>query len=231
MVRDVQKIIQSLIHSEYEKSTRHYNNDKSMTPPVVTLSRDAGSGGREIACRLAEQLGVEMWDRQILDAVSESANVSPQLMEELDDRVRNRKDAWLENLITGQNAFPSAYRHHLINVALALAEQGAVIVGRGTHLFFVHKPVFRIRIVGSPRLCAERVMKRDSVGFDEAMAWVKSTNKERADFIMQAFGHGIDETNSFDLIINTDRYQERWDDVVEVIMKGIQTSNVFQLKR
>jgi cytidylate kinase len=215
---DAQKLIQSLVRSEYLKGRQ---DKPGQARPVVTLSRDLGAGGAEVARLLGARLKVEVWDRRLLDAVAESTQVSAELLSQLDERVRSRKDSWIYNLLSNQSAFMTTYRHHLVNVSLALAQTGGIIVGRGVHLILANRPVFRVRLVGSEGACAARVAARDGITPEAAVERVRTVNSERDNFLQTAFGHRLEEAARFDLVLNTDKFGARWDSVTDLIVAGM----------
>ncbi len=224
MPADIQELIQSLVRSEYQHERK--DSREAPTPPLVTISRDHGSGGCEIARRLAKALNIPIWDREILDAIAHAANSDPELMAQLDDKIKTRKDTWIYNLLSGQNAFIASYRHHLVNVALALAQRGGVIIGRGVHLILANRPVFRLRVVGSLDTCARRVMASEQLDYERAIERVKQVNKERDQFLWDTFHHHLDESACFDLIINTDKFDDRWDDTAEQLLRTIRLTGL-----
>ncbi len=52
---------------------------------VITISREAGSGGMLIAEKIAETMGYDLFHQQIVDGMSESADVSKIWLETLDE--------------------------------------------------------------------------------------------------------------------------------------------------
>src|SRR5581483_2914743 len=112
---------------------------------VVTIGREFGSGGAEVAGLLAEQTGWQLIDRAFIDRVAQLAKVSPMEVERCDERV----DSWFHRTVkalwhggyegvassTGDMAvvFDSdamaRLARHVIEGAAALGE--CVIVGRG----------------------------------------------------------------------------------------------------
>lgn len=223
MAIDAQKLIQSLVRSEYLKGQQ---DKPGRARPVVTLSRDLGAGGGEVARRLGERLKVEVWDRRLLDAVAESTQVSAELLGELDERMRSRKDSWIYNLLSGQSAFLTTYRHHLVNVSLALAQTGGVIVGRGVHLILANRKVFRVRLVGSENACATRVAAREGIPPEQALERVRAVNRERDQFLQSTFGHRLDEAVRFDLVLNTDKFDAHWDTVTDLVIAGMKAAGL-----
>ncbi len=221
MPKDPQEIIQTLA-----RVTLHGDQPRSVAAPplpTVTLSRDHGSGGDTVARLLAERLGVEIYDRQILDAVAEAANARPELMAQLDEKVERRKDSWFYALFTGQNAFMTSYRHHLVNVLLGLSAQGGIIVGRGAHFVLANHPVLRLRIVGSEQRCAERLAAAGAQDEQAAREEVRRINAEREKFLWNLFRQRLNTPSRFDLVLNTDHFRDDWDAVTELVIQAMRS--------
>uniref|UniRef100_UPI00187D641E cytidylate kinase family protein n=1 Tax=Candidatus Magnetaquicoccus inordinatus TaxID=2496818 RepID=UPI00187D641E len=72
------------------------DNQKKTKPipgkPLVTLSRYFGTPDTETATLLAERLGVPMYDRKLLDAISKEAKGDKHLLERLDEHVTSLVD-------------------------------------------------------------------------------------------------------------------------------------------
>lgn len=217
---DPQTFINSMI--EAQMVADHDSQQQKTTKPVIALSRDYGSGGTGIARQLGEQLGVQVYDRELLDAISHKANVDPSLMEPLDERISHqRSDQWIRTLLTGQDISQNGYRYHLINVLLALLPGGGVVMGRGAHIVLANRPVFRVRVISSETTCAERVAGREGITYQEAERKVRKINEERARFVWELFGHRLNDSHRFDLVVNTDHVEEP-ESCVDVILKTMQ---------
>ena len=50
---------------------------------IITINRESGSGGREVACRLGEMLGLKVYDKAILESLSEKYNLNHDEIERL----------------------------------------------------------------------------------------------------------------------------------------------------
>jgi hypothetical protein len=172
---------------------------------VVTLAHDRGSGGREVGRRLAARLGVEYYDKEILDAIIEAVPQDRILMERLDKQVSHTRDEVMRQIIFGQSALDE-YRRQLIDVVLNIGRKSGVIVGRNAAPFILanHK-AFRVRIVGSPDVCAGRLAERERIPVDEARQQVLQAREDHAAFCKQLCGRDLNEPEAYDLILNTDR--------------------------
>ena len=60
-----------------------------MTTRYVTIEREYGSGGTEIARRLSEKTGVPCYGKEILEAVSKVRNISAEEIEKYEENVSN----------------------------------------------------------------------------------------------------------------------------------------------
>lgn len=202
-----QALIQSVINAELIFQ-RHVKSAIA-TPPVVALSRDYGAGGNAVAQLVAQHLGIELFDRQILDGIARDSKVEPHLMEKLDEKVsQDKKTAWVRSLFTNNTEFPESYRYHLVNIILGICQKGGVIIGRGAHVILSARPVFRVRIVGTVDRCAERVAEKENISIEEAIGKVSAVNKQRDDFVWQMFKRRLHDATLFDLVVNTDRYSK-----------------------
>ena len=50
---------------------------------IITISREFGSGGRELGRRLAEELGIEYYDKEIIDAIAKKTSLSQEYVQEI----------------------------------------------------------------------------------------------------------------------------------------------------
>ncbi len=219
MTTDAIKLVEAIIKAQMATGHGSRRADK----PVVTLSRDFGSGGREVAELLAKRLAVPVYDKELLDAVVERSGADPQLMAQLDEKTRGFRNSWLVSLLSGENVLTENYRHHLVKVVLAIFNtgNGGVIIGRGGHFILAQQDVFRVRLIASPETCAERVAKSQGVPLEEARKLVAEVNEGRSKFVHDIFRQRLDKPAAFDLTINTDRLSKH-DEVAEIIFFAMQ---------
>jgi hypothetical protein len=202
MTMDATKLVETLL-----KAHMHEGERPSGAKPVVTISRDYGSGGREIAALLATRLSVPVYDKELMDAVVEQSGANPHLMAQLDERTRSFWDSWIISMLSGENVLDDNYRRHLAKVVLSIFNtgNGGVIIGRGAHLVLAQQNIFRVRISASPETCTERIAHKLQVSLEEA-------RKEVA---------RINEPTAFDLTINTD-HLSKYEEVAEIIIFAMQ---------
>lgn len=57
---------------------------------IITISREFGSGGREIGFRLAERLGIPFYDREIISMAAEDSNIAEEVFHVHDEKIVNQ---------------------------------------------------------------------------------------------------------------------------------------------
>jgi cytidylate kinase len=173
--------------------------------PVITISREFGAGGHTIGERVARELGDnwQVWDREIIEAISQSAKAATEMVAALDEHTHS----WIEEMVYAIFAQPMmetfAYRRHLAQVLLALAQQGhMVIIGRGAN--FVLREALNVRLRASEAYRVQDTMHREHIGHDQAVRRVHHVDAERAEFVRAVFQRRIDDPDAYDLIVRTD---------------------------
>ena len=177
-------------------------------PPlrVITISRQTGSGGRAIAKRLAETLGLEFVDRQILDYITQNSGAREKLIASLDERTRSGADLWVEGILRGRYVDRSEYTHWLVKSVTAMAEHGdAVILGRAGNVILSPRGGLHVRVVAPRDLRIANLVNHKGMTLAEADHWVKISDEERSGFYRKHFSADIDNPEDYNLIVNTGR--------------------------
>jgi len=185
--------------------------------PVITISRDYGSGGDVIATRLCQRLDIPLFDDELMREVAVRLHDDPAIMKMLDEEIGRAKDMWLYRLLSGKDVSPDTYRESLVRVVLSVGRLGGVIIGRGAHVILSESCALRVRIAGSPEVCARRMAAQGHGAEADLLAKARDVNHRRGKFVWEVFQSRLSEANQFDLTINTDRMGD-FEDVVETIM-------------
>lgn len=61
----------------------------SKTHTIITIGRQFGSGGREIGKRLADELGIEFYDKELLSRAAKDSKICKELFETHDEKPTN----------------------------------------------------------------------------------------------------------------------------------------------
>jgi cytidylate kinase len=187
---------------------------------VVTVSRDFGSMGKEVAQLLADTLEVRCCDRFILQEVARKANVDEKIVSVLDEHVKNFDAHWWQHLLHKDAFTYEDYYQNLVKTIIAISHNGGVIVGRGANFILGANRAFRIRIAGSEQQCARRVARREQISNAESTKRVREVNSERAEYIRMLYKHEINDHSAYDLVLNSDRYDRV--QMVELILDAME---------
>lgn len=209
----VQSAIQALLASANVPT--HQEHDRP-PKPVISISRDHGALGRQIADALSQRLGVPVYDREILDKVAQRLETDPQTVKMLDECTARARDMWLVRLFTGQELSEDVYRETLVNVILSLGKVGGIILGRGSNVILATSCALRVRITASPEVCIARVAGRYGISEAEAREQIQQINHNRGRFVWEMFHRRNSDATNFDLVVNTDRLEDT-DRIVEML--------------
>lgn len=215
---NTQSVIQALIKANKPAPTVEAVSEGRR--PVITISRDFGSGGDQIAHTLSERLGLDLYDMQVLDAIAKSSKVNAALLQSLHERVNAASDAWLYSTFFGQSVSRDDYLSMLVTTIRGIYQKGGIIIGRGGHVILAGRDILRVRITGSVDGCAHRIVGREGVSLAEARKRVREHNQERGRFIWRMFRVRMNDPTSFDLVVNTDHFADN-ERVVELILLAL----------
>jgi len=226
MICNSDRLIEALIAAqmmEYQlQQTEAQKETMPPVPPVVTVSRNFGALGREVAILLADCLEVRCCDRYILHEVARRADVDEALVKTLDEHVSKLEGHWWGELLQQITFNHDDYYRYLVKVILSISRMGGVILGRGAHIILGKEKAFRVRITGSLKQCAKRVAEREHLDLEQARQRIIEVDHERAEYVRRLYGSGVDDTCMYDLVLNSDRYTR--EQMVELILIAMQKS-------
>ena len=99
---------------------------------IVTIDREFGSGGHEVAKRLAERLGIPFYDEEIIARAAESTGYNTEYIRDNDEKA---PDYSFSNMFSGFDSFQTSpfakVQEEEFNIIREIAAEGScVIVGR-----------------------------------------------------------------------------------------------------
>jgi hypothetical protein len=172
--------------------------------PVLTVSRQYGSLGGDVARRVADLLRLDLFDQELIHEIAESSHLSERVVTALDEKDRELLTDWLTALATNAYLSPAGYLYHLTRVVGAIARHGgAVIVGRGAHLILDPGKSLRVLVVAPLEIRVQTVMQRESLSERDARRRVNQVEADRKAFLMKHFHAESDDPTRFDLVVNT----------------------------
>ncbi len=171
--------------------------------PVITVSRQRGSGGTLLAAKLAERFDYTLLDRDLIDRVCATTGYQHRILESLDEHSRSELSVWLESMLAGRYVNATDYVRALFETVVAMAKLGGVVVvGRGANFIIGHSGGFHLRVVAPREVRVRSIVEREGLGRRQAEHLVDTADRERAEFMRKVYGRDIDDPLGYDLIIN-----------------------------
>jgi len=169
---------------------------------VITVSREAESGGEEIARLVVQRQGLQLADRAILDRIAQQEGVPISHLTRFDEIVPGAIEALIAEWQTSISH--ATYLRRLVNVLLLLErEDNVLIVGRGGAFVLTDPGTLHLRVVAPMPCRIARLMQHHAVSRSEAERVLRRSDEERARFIQQSFGSDLCSPLHYDLVTNT----------------------------
>jgi len=174
--------------------------------PIITVSREAGAGGSDIARRLAKAMEMDLIGGQIIQHVADSAKMSRRVIESLDEREVTFRETLLSSLFGENRPWPGEYLHHLTRVIGTIGIFGnVIIVGRGANYVLPKEKIFRVRVIAPMELRIKYFMEDRGYTKAEAEQYIVKRDGNRKAFVRKYFNVDIANPTDYDLIINTEK--------------------------
>ncbi len=178
---------------------------------IITIGRQFGSGGRELGRRLAEELGAEYYDKEIVSEIAQKTSLS----EEYVHSVIEKRPHPLFPITIGQSFFISD-SYYLKQVGEIYAQQSeiiknlakksdCVIVGRCSDYILRDLKPFRIFVYAEMQSRISRCKSRESGDTDDKQIkkQIERVDKDRAAYYEFYTGKRWGAKENYDLCINT----------------------------
>jgi len=182
---------------------------------IVTIEREYGSGGGEIAQLLATKLGWKLWDQLLTEEIAKLANCPKAVVEVREERTDPLYYRLFKSFLRG--SYEGSLNAHKLNVVdsesiLKITEQvvqhsaktgNCVIVGRGSQHFLRNRPDTLRVFLYAPREEKVRRLLARGKSEKEAQELVDTVDLERADFIAKYFKVEWPSRSVYHAMINT----------------------------
>jgi cytidylate kinase len=199
---------------------------------IITVEREYGCGGGEIADLLAKQLGWKLWDQLLTEEIARLANCPKAVVEVREERTDPLYYRLFKSFLRG--SYEGSINAHKLNLVdseniIKITERvvqhaaktgNCVIVGRGSQHFLRSRPDTLRVFLYAPR--EDKVLRLLARGKSEkdAQQLVDTVDRERSDFIQKYFGVEWPDRAIYHSMINT---AIGGDTVVQMILNLMKT--------
>jgi cytidylate kinase len=185
--------------------------------PTITISRLFGSGGSDVAARVAALLGWSLLDNQIVDEVAARLGMSVDEVQAREERVPSLASRLTDALamstpeiqpVTGEYTLPISER--VIAVTRRVIEDyvtrgPVVIVGRGAQATLAERDdAIHVFCYAPKAALIQRVMARENLTQAQAEKRVDEVNAQRAQSVKRFYDRDWRAPENYHMCINTD---------------------------
>lgn len=163
---------------------------------IITISRGAYRGGKEVAEALAKKLNYECVSREIILKTSQEFDIPEiKLMRALHDPV-----SILDRINNGKERYVSYFQSALLNF---LKKDNVLYHGLAGHFFLQGiSRVLKIRIVSNIEARVKEEMKHENISGEQARSILKKDDEVRRKWGLQLYGEDTSDPKHYDIVIN-----------------------------
>ena len=173
---------------------------------VVTISRESGSGGTILAQQLASELAFDLFHREVIQEMAESANISTRIVETLDEKGLSVLEDSVAAMIRERHLWPDEFLRYLMKVVGTIGKHGrAVIVGRGAQFILPRDENLKVRVIAPLAMRIHNVAHELDMAESEAQKIILKNDSDRRSFSRKYFYADVTDPLNYDLVINTAR--------------------------
>jgi cytidylate kinase len=184
---------------------------------LITISRQFGAGGSEVARLVADRLGWSVVDNEIIDRVARRAGITPEVVAEQDERVPGFVERLGRALAASSQEYavpelgvavraegPSLVRLTELVVQEVASEGRVVLVGRaapavlGTAISALH-----VKLVAPRPFRIQLAQKAERLNARDAEKLMDQTDAQRARYHREHYGRDWDDPSHFHMLLNT----------------------------
>lgn len=175
---------------------------------IITIAREYGSGGRYIGKLLAEQLGIKLYDKNLITMVSNESGLSASYIEENEQTIggkllANFNSQYYNNMTNDDNLFIAES-----NAIKEIATKGScIIIGRcANYILKNNVNVFSIFLYNSDEEKVKRAVKYYGLEEKSALKEINKINKARENHYKYYTNKNWKDFSNYDLAINVDKF-------------------------
>lgn len=178
---------------------------------IITISREFGSGGREIGKRLADELGIAYYDKEIISKIADKTGLTEEYIQEVSEKGNYSYPFQFAKSFAMYSNLQSSQTEILVQqqkIIKEIAQKGdCVIVGRGANVILKEQRPMNIFVYADMTSKIERCRQKNEEEKEltdkELQNKIKQIDKNRKKFhsIISSVEWG--EKSNYDLCINT----------------------------
>lgn len=182
---------------------------------VISIGRQQGCGGKEVASKLAQRLGINVYDKTLLEVAAHESGLDTTVFENADERESN---SFIGNLFSIHGSISSyipgnscmegdkLFEIQSETIRLIAERENCIIVGRcGEYVLRDHQAMTSIFITADHKDRIKRIMESEGIGEEKAEAFIEKGDRRRKQYHDYYATTHWGEAHSYDICVNTSR--------------------------
>ena len=181
---------------------------------IITICRQYGSGGREVGEKLAKELGIHFYDKNILRMNAVESGIKESYFHLTDEKAGNRLLYKIINGLKPELTQPSfgadvvsadnLFRFQSEVIRKLATEESCVIIGRcAEYILRGSEGLLRIFIYADMDYRTQRITKLGYYSPEDVVKNIRRMDKERREYHQYYTGKSWEDLDNYDLFINT----------------------------
>jgi cytidylate kinase len=198
--------VSRLVHFWFVRKSKSAGNKtewKSLQCPVITISRQRGCRGVELAKMLANQLKFKILEKNLIDYMVRYIGPRCELMESLSIEQQSMLEERKQSFLTENVRHADEYIEGLFEVLqTAILQQGIILTGRGSQFFVPPGQGLRVQFLCDPEQRLQNLVEFEEMSPEEALREIETVDQERENFLRKYFADDPRSARHYDLTIN-----------------------------
>jgi cytidylate kinase len=183
--------------------------------PVITISRQFGAGGRTLGKMVADELGLEFADSDIIEKVAEMANVSTHWVETVEKEAGGKLSRFVSRVVSkrlidrvlkDERGYidETIYLDYLVLIIAQIADEGdVVILGRGSqYILDDHPDACHILLIDEFDNRVDFMKENYELSYSRATQVVRSEDKRRKNLYQKLGKTDYDDASLYHMVLN-----------------------------
>lgn len=199
---------------------------------VITIARGYGSGGRTIGRALADELGINYYDKELIRLVSQSTGINEKMFDQVDEKLKGTV-IWkvAKNVYRGEN-LGNQNEDYAMNINMfnytsrvlqeITKKESCVVIGRcADYILRDNENVVKIFVHASQDKCVKNISDKSSMSDNDIRMFIEKTDANRAQYYRYFTGKDWKDATNYDLCLDTDNMTiSQSIDVIKAYMKA-----------
>lgn len=194
---------------------------------IITIGRQHGSNGHDIARKLSEKLGIPCYDKEIVDEAARGSDINKDVVESFDEKKVGPVFSSAPQFAGFGASFNlnSKIAASQFDAIKALAEKGdCIFVGRcADYVLRNRSDLIKVFICADYAFRVRTIMERKDLSEDKAKKLIKEVDKDRSSYYRYYTDRNWGDMENYELCLDSSRTGV--DGAVEVIAALIKNIN------